>query len=353
MAGPLPRARRCTGSRLTRCLSGLALVALVFAGAAGSLGGQAPAQAPALQTVRVIAFGGVSTLPLLIAEAQGLFARHGVKVVTEFTPNSQVLRDGLAAAKYDVAHAAVDNAVAMVETAGADVVIVMGGDDSMNELVVQPSVESVAALRGTIVVVDAPNTAYALQLRKILLGQGLIDGRDYTLKPVGGTPQRLQAMLQDKEYAATMLNPPSSIQARQGGLKSLGLASELVGAYQGMGTFTLRAWARDNRERLVRYTAAYIEALRWFLAPANRTDAIAFLAERLKLQPEVAEETYARAVASRGGLAPDARLSIDGLKNVLKLRAEIEHQWNGTPPPPERYYDLTYHAAALARLGIF
>lgn len=352
MAGPLPRTRRCTGYRQTRFRSGLAvLAALVLAGAAGSVVGQAPARAPAAQPVRVIAFGGVSTVPLRIAETQGIFARHGVKVVAEFTPNSQVLRDGLAAGKYDVAHAAVDNAVAMVEAAGADIVIVMGGDDSMNELVVQPAVESVAALRGKTAIVDAPNTAYALQLRKILLGRGLVAGEDYTLKPIGGTPQRLQAMLQDKEYAASMLNPPFSIQARREGLKSLGFASQLIGPYQGIGAFALRSWARDNRQALVRYMSAYIEALRWFLDPANKTDAVAFLTTGLELQAGVAGETYAQAAASPGGLAPDARLSIDGLKNVLKLRAEIERQWNGTAPPPERYYDLTYHEAALSRLA--
>ncbi len=343
-----PRARRITGYRQARALCGLGVLAtLILAGAAGSRA----AQAPAAQPVRVIAFGGVSTVPLLIAEARGIFSRHGVKVVVEFTPNSQVLRDGLAAGKYDVAHAAVDNAVAMVETAGADVVIVMGSDDSMNELVVQPAVESVAALRGKTIIVDAPNTAYALQLRKILLGRGLVAGEDYTVKPIGGTPQRLEAMLQNTEYAASMLNPPFSLQARREGLKSLGFASQLIGPYQGIGAFALRSWARDNRQTLIRYMAAYIEALRWFLDPANKTDAIAFLATGLKLQAGVAGETYAQAAASPGGLAPDARLSIDGLKNVLKLRAEIERQWDGTPPPAERYYDLTYHEAALSRLA--
>ena len=56
-------------------------------------------------------------------------------------------------------------------------------------------------------------------------------------------------------------------------------------------------------------------------------------------------------VAAPGGLVPDARLDIAGLANVLKLRAEIERQWKGIPPPPERYYDLSYHDAALARLA--
>jgi len=347
---------RQAGRLSTRLFGPAVLAAFLMVAAAGNGQAQAPAavapaQTPALQTVRVISFGGVSTVPLRLAVAQGTFARYGLDVVTEFTPNSTILREGLAAGKYDVAHAAVDNAVALVETDHADVVILIGSDDSMTELIVQPTIGSVAALRGKTIAVDAPNTAYALQLRKILLMGGLTAETDYTMKAIGGTPQRLQAMIQDKENAAAMLNPPFSIQAKAAGLKSLGSAAKLIGPYQGVGAFVLRPWAKDHRDTLVRYLAAYVEALRWFLAPANKAQALAFLTADLKLSPDVAAEAYARAVAAPGGHVQDARLDVAGLANVLKLRAEIEQQWKGIPPPPERYYDLSYHDAALARLA--
>jgi ABC-type nitrate/sulfonate/bicarbonate transport system substrate-binding protein len=301
--------------------------------------------------VRVVAFSGVSTVPLRIAAAQGLFAGHGLAVTVDFTPNSRALRDGLAGGRYDVAHAAVDNAVAMVETAGADVVILMGGDDSMNELIARPEVTSIAALRGRTVIVDAPDTAYALQVKKILGDRGLLVGRDYTLKAVGGTPQRWAAMRSDPACAASMLNPPYSLLAAREGFTRLGSAAELLGAYQGMGAFARRAWAQAHRDTVVRYLAAYIEALRWFLDPEHQAAATELLMEELAVPRDIAEQTYALAVASPGGLAPDARLDLDGLRQVLKLRAEVEGQWEGTPPPPERYSDLSYHEAALARLA--
>ena len=347
---------RHRGSQSHRSAFGFAaLVAILMLGAAGNGWDHAPAaadraQTPALQVVRVVSFSGVSTVPLRVAAARGTFASHGLQVVTEFTPNSTLLREGLAAGKYDVAHAAVDNAVAMTEMDHADVVILMGSDDSMTELIVQPDIASVADLRGRTVAVDAPNTAYALQLRKILLMNGLTAGTDYTMKEVGGTPQRLQAMVRDKAYAAAMLNPPFSIEAKSAGLKSLGSAAKLIGPYQGVGAFVLRSWAKDHRDTLVRYLAAYVEALRWFLDPANKAEAVAFLTAELKLSPDVAAEAYARAAAP-GGLVPDARLDVAGLANVLKLRAEIEQQWKGIAPPSERYYDLSYHDAALARLA--
>ena len=51
------------------------------------------------------------------------------------------------------------------------------------------------------------------------------------------------------------------------------------------------------------------------------------------------------------GLAPDAHFETDGFRTVLALRAEIEGQWGGKPPPPEKYLDLGYYERALKRLG--
>ena len=49
--------------------------------------------------------------------------------------------------------------------------------------------------------VDATNTAYALQVKKILLQHGLKDGVDYTLNPVGNGSRRLKALLENKSNA--------------------------------------------------------------------------------------------------------------------------------------------------------
>src|SRR5439155_26026711 len=133
--------------------------------------------------LKVKMFPGAQALPALSAASQGIFERHGLKVEILFTANSDEQRAGLAKGEFEIAQAAVDNAVAMVELAKEDVVIVTGGDSSMNELSVQPDVRSYADLRGHTLLVDAPNTAYALQLKKILLMNGLKEGADYRVHP--------------------------------------------------------------------------------------------------------------------------------------------------------------------------
>ncbi|MFM8769097.1 MAG: ABC transporter substrate-binding protein, partial [Rubrivivax sp.] len=236
---------------------------------AASLASPLWVRASMTERVRVKVFPGAQNLALFVAQAQGLFKAQGVEVDLQFTQNSTELRTGLAAGAFDIAHAAVDNAVAMREAAGADIAIVMGGDSSMNEFFVQPEITEVGQLRGRTLIVDAPNTAYALQARKVLLNAGLKAG-DYTVKIVGGTFQRVGAMRDDRSHAASALNPPFSFQARSFGLRSLGRMIDMIGPYQGSGVFIMRAWGGAHGPALERYLTALVQALRWARLPQHK-----------------------------------------------------------------------------------
>jgi ABC-type nitrate/sulfonate/bicarbonate transport system substrate-binding protein len=230
------------------------------------------------------------------------------------------------------------------------VIIVMGGEGSQNELIAQSEIKSIGDLRGKILIVDAPNTAYALQMKRILASNGLQAGRDYEIKPYGATPQRLIAMREHKEFAGSMLGPPASISAKREGFVSLGSVQELIGPYQAAGLFTLRPWAKEHREVLVPFLAACIEAQRWLMDPANKEQVIALMVAQSKLAPEVAADTYESLTARPGGYAKDALLDLTGFNNVLKLRAEVEGQWGGHPPAAQKYYEPTFYDEALARV---
>jgi ABC-type nitrate/sulfonate/bicarbonate transport system substrate-binding protein len=306
--------------------------------------------ATAQTQLKVMVFPGLSNFSIYAAEHKNLFAKHGLAIELLYTPNSDVLRNGLAKGDHQIAHAAVDNAVAMVELAKADVAIVTGGDNGFNRIFVQPEINAYAELRGKTVVVDAPNTAFALLLYKVLKDNGL-NKSDYVVKPVGGTTARLEAMTKDKANAvAGVLNPPFTFRASEAGLKDMGAAAKAIGAYQSDGAFVMREWAKANSDTLVRYISALIEGRRWALDPANKAEAIALLADRLKLAPQVAAQSYAVATDPADGMAKDAKLDMDGFKNVLKLRAEIEGQWGGNPPPPDKYLDLLYYDRALTSI---
>jgi len=313
----------------------------------------AAAQADAAEviTIRVNTFPNAKALPVHVGIAKGLFAKYGLAVELENTESSQSQRAGLAAGRFQIAHAALDNAVAMIEVAKRDVVIVSGGDSGMNEFFVQPEISSFTDLRGKTVVVDAPDTAYALQAKKLLLQHGLREGADYTVKQVGAVVFRYKAMIEDKSNAAGILNLPFTVEAAERGLKSLGGLVDLLGPYQAAGAFVMRAWAHDNGEALERYLAAYVQAVRWIRDRDNRSEAVALLVEKLKLDRKIAERTYDLLVVPASGFTPDARFDVEGFRNMLALRAEIERKPETEAAPPERYVDLRYYDAAMKLIG--
>jgi ABC-type nitrate/sulfonate/bicarbonate transport system substrate-binding protein len=323
---------------IRRALVG-AVAGLLALGATAAVAADGP---PAL--VRVNAFPNAKALPLHAGMATGIFTERGLKIDLQLTPNSRSQRDGLATGKFDIVHSAVDNALAMAEVGKHDVVIVAGGDSGMNEFFVQPEIASFADIRGRILVVDAPDTAYALQAKKILARNGLKAGTDYTVRSVGAGVFRLKAMAASKDNAAAILNLPFTVQAEALGMRSLGRTIDLLGPYQAGGIFLMRPWAREHAELLERYIAAYIAALRWTRDPANRTRSVALLKDRLKLADSEAERTYDLLMDPGFGFTPDAKFDREGFTNVLALRAEIE---GGKPAAPERYIDLGYYERVL------
>jgi ABC-type nitrate/sulfonate/bicarbonate transport system substrate-binding protein len=296
--------------------------------------------------LRVNIFNTSSNLPLFAAMEKGYFAQRGLTIEVQNTPNSDEQRAGLAAGKFEITHAAVDNAVAMVE-AGSDAVIVSGGDAGMNDFMVRHNITSIQDLRGKLLAVDAPNTAYALAAKKILKLHGLLENRDYSVKLSGGTGPRAAAMVADPQLAAGMINPPFSFSVLDKGLKSLGSQFDLLGPYQATGAFVMRPWAVLHADVLTHYLAVYIAGQRYVMNPANRAEMVALLVARFKLTPQVANGTYDALVKPGSGLAPDARFNQDGFKTVLAIRAEMEGMWGGVSPAPDKYLDLSCYGAAL------
>ena len=294
--------------------------------------------------VRVNTFPTARSLPFYVGMEKGLFAKHSIKLELAFTENSRSQREGLANGKFEVVQAAVDNALAMIEVAKIDVVIVSGTDSGTNEFIVNKGIENFDGVRGKKLVVDAPNTAYALQGIKILQQHGLKVGVDYKLNPVGNGTHRLKAMMDGGDNAAAIMNLPFSAQAIETGMKSLGRTNDMLGPYQAGGAFVLRSWAKANGPTLEKYLAGYIESLRWVVDKKNRDEAIALLMDRRKLTRSLATRSYDLMIEPGFGFNTDAKLSAEGFDNVLKLRQEVE---GGPAPSPAKYLDLSYYDRAM------
>lgn len=273
--------------------------------------------------LRLSIFNTSSNLPLFAAQHTACFAHHGVEVTWAQTPNSDAQRAGLAAGEFDLAIAAADNALALIDAVGQDVVVVCGGDGGMNDLMAKPDIARIEDLRGKTLGVDAPATAFALVARKILADRGLLMGRDYQVGFCGGTGPRAAALASEPHIAAAMINPPFTFTLLEQGLHSLGNQFDLVGPYQGSATFARRAWVDANQEALTRYLIAYIEGQRCVFARGYRDEMLAVLRAHFKLSDSAAESTLRALQAEGSGLAVDAALSEAGFANTLAIRAEL------------------------------
>lgn len=297
-------------------------------------------------SLNVKVFPGAQNLPLWVGLEKMFFTNAGLNLNVAYTANSDELRSDLANGKIDIAHAAVDNSVAIQQMTGKPSIILMGGDSSMNQLIVQPEIKTADDMRGKILIVDAPNTAYALQAMKALSLAGVKPG-EYSLKVIGGTGIRFKAMQSNKEYSASTLNPPFSVQALDLKMNSLGWLVDLVGPYQASGMFAMKPFIDANGQTIEKYIAAWIRSLRWALDQNHKEEVLSLLQKRLNLDLATIEKSYAILTNPRIGLAIDAQFSMPGFQNLLEIRQEFEKT---APLSPNQFFDLSHYKSALASL---
>ena len=269
--------------------------------------------------------------------ARGTFAAHDVALELTETPNSTVQMRGLSHGEYDVASTAFDNVLAWSGRESAEIVAVIQlSPDNMLPLYVRPEIRDWNDLRGRKLAADAVDTAFALVLRRILQAHDLdLDRGDYELVAVGATGPRLHSLERGETFAA-MLSTSFAERAEAAGLRRMTDHREVLPDYPG-GVFAVnRAWAEPNRDLVVSFLRAWLEAARW--VHANRDEAIALVMREQGVSREAATESVTQ-------LSPDGALNVPRLQCVLDLRTRYGFKLPmGTDLA--RYYDLSYYQAA-------
>ena len=304
------------------------------------------------KTVNLIVFPGGFNWPIWVAQEKGLFAKHGIDVKITPTPGSAFQLTNLIAGKFDIAMTAIDNLIAYREgqgeepVPGPDLIAFMGCDNGFLRLVAVPEVGSFNDLKNKTVSVDARTTGYAFVLFEMLERGGLRLDQDYKVERAGGVLQRFQALM-EKKHAATLLLSPFELQAEARGFRRLGNATDVLGAYQGLVGGARKSWADANRDAVVGYIRAFSEAVDWLYEARNKDEAIAILRKNLPNMPEqVAHATYGVLLSPVDGFQKKARIDLDGVSNVLKLRAKYAEP-RKTLSDPSKYYDDSFYRDAM------
>lgn len=276
--------------------------------------------------LKTIVFPGGFNWPLFVAQRQGFLAARGLEVELIPTTNSKQQMAGLIDGDYDIAMTAFDNVVAYNAGQGeaptkaeSDVVAVMGADSGFLHLVAQGGIDTVAALKGRRIGVDALTTGYAFVLLRLLEDAGVARG-EVDFVEAGGVMARFGALL-NGAFDATLLVSPFDAAARAQGFASLASGSAALGAYQGVVAGVRRDWAQENAGAVQGYIAAWREALDWLFDLAHREAAIAVLREELpNMSAELAAASYGILLDPETGFYRDAALNLPGVETVLELR---------------------------------
>ena len=304
------------------------------------------------KTVNLIVFPGGFNWPIWVAQEKGLFAKNGIEVKITPTPSSVFQLTNLIGGKFDIAMTAVDNLIAYREgqgeepVLGPDLFAFMGGDNGFLRLEAVPGTNNISDLKGKTVSVDARTTGYAFVLFEMLERGGLRLDRDYTVVRAGGVLQRFQALL-EKKHDATLLLSPFELQAEARGFKRLCNATDVLGAYQGLVGGARKSWADANRDAVVGYIRAFSEAVDWLYDVRNKDEAVAILRKNLPNMPEqVANATYGVLLSPSDGFLKKAKIDMEGVRNVLKLRSKYAEPRKSLTDP-SKYYDDSFYREAM------
>jgi ABC-type nitrate/sulfonate/bicarbonate transport system substrate-binding protein len=254
--------------------------------------------------------------------------------------------------KYDFGTTAYDNVVAYQEGQGEtevpappDLFAFMGGYSGSLRFVTSPDVKTYAALKGKTVGVDAATTGFAFILYKLAAMNGL-SSSDYRIEKLGGTPARVQALMEGR-IAGTMISSPSEILPESKGYTRLGDTTATFGPYQASVGVARRAWAAKHGDELVAFIRAYAAAMDWLQDPANKEEAISIYVKHTPSAPRpAAQKAYETMFAANEGFQKKAKLDLEGCRTVLKLRSEFaKPQKNLTDPL--KYIDESYYTKAV------
>jgi len=324
---------------------------LGLTGGAAAMLAVPPGLARAQTTIRMIGFGGISNLPIWVAQSRGLFAREGFSVDDTDTPGSIKQFRDIMGGNCDIVVTAIDNIVAYTEgqadiqLAGMDVFAFIGGDTGLNFLVVRPEIKQYADIAGKTVVVDALTTGYAFLLFRILETHGLKPHQDYDVIGIGEGGRRLDAMVEGRAVAAVM----SAAQVRRAltlGFNVLATpAQALGGKYQSSVYATRRSWAKDHGAILVGMIRAIRAANDYIFT--DRAGAMQIMARHLTgLSPADADATFDTLIDPSSGLIRSAAIDVDGVRTVLSMRNEFALPRKHLTDP-YKYIDLSYYRRAV------
>jgi NitT/TauT family transport system substrate-binding protein len=281
--------------RITRKVASLAAAMLL----ALSVG--ARADAPALQKLNVAyAFIASSTLPMWIAQDQGLFKKYGLDVNMILFQGSAAATQALLSGSVDIVFGSASSAITVVGR-GAPVAVIATTHLLDYQLVARPNVKTADGLRGGTVGISAYSGGDDFALRRLLPKLGLTLGKDVKFV-VLGTPnpaQKVEAVLNGTTDATLATFEVSDALEAQG--KRVSVLTSLLanGIKLSVGdVYLMRPYLARNPEIVKDFLRGFVEAIR--LAKNDKQLSMDTLRKYIKIDdPGILAEIYQKTVVGQ------------------------------------------------------
>jgi len=238
------------------------LALLVLPACGGPVAGR---PAPALlETVRVAYVQPSSNqAPVWMAKEAGIFSKYGLQVDLSYIQGSATAVSAMLGGSLDVAQMGGPAPVAAVKQ-GGDVALFAGFFNTADfRLLADPSITSVADLKGKVIAVSNYESADNFMLGKVLNSNGLKPGSDVQVIAAKDAAGQMAA-LKSKQVQAILLGLPSYFEAeRQGAVVLLDVAA-LKLPYQSVGLVASRGYLKSHRAAALTFLKAEIDGMRRF-----------------------------------------------------------------------------------------
>ena len=217
-----------------------------------------------------INYGAVSAgyTPVWIAHDEGFFAKYGLKTDPKLVGAATEVQ-AMLGGSLDIINGGPELVDARLQ--GADVLYVAGMVNRfVFSLYSKPDLQKLADLKGKAIGATQPNSSTDFASRILLKEAGLIPGKDSQILYVKGVPEILAAIIQGT-VAAGVLSPPTTLKARQAGLKELvNITEKNIPSIQAS-VGTTGAFIKNHPDLLKRYLQAYVEALKFIRSEPAKT----------------------------------------------------------------------------------
>jgi NitT/TauT family transport system substrate-binding protein len=209
----------------------------------------------------VVSYAAVipAVLPEWIADAAGIYKKHGLDVELTYIESSKGMAS-LIAGQIQVTGLGAAEVVSAV-AAGADVVPVTTNAPVYPYLLqVAPDIKTTADLKGKKIGVSSPGSVSDIATRVALRKVGLDPDKDVSIIAVGSASNRLAAM-DSGAIQGGLSFPPESLVLESKGFHTIIDMTKLDAPWSNASDILLRSYIKDHHDVVQRYVDSIVEAI--------------------------------------------------------------------------------------------